>query len=89
MIFESHYRAIENEFGIQAEEIIGDDDQWVAKLSDGQVIKSDDFDAAKIKSASKELEKEKAAEAEAKATAKDAVLAQLGITEEQAKLLLA
>ena len=34
------------------------------------------------------IEKEKRAEAEAKATAKAALLAQLGITEEQAKLLL-
>jgi len=38
--------------------------------------------------AEQELEAQRQAEAEAKATAKVALLAQLGITEEQAKLLL-
>ena len=60
-------------------------------LVDGEIVKLEGTALNELlagqESATAKLEAEKA-EAEAKATAKAAVLAQLGITEEQAKLLL-
>jgi len=62
---------------------VGDDESGYTELSaaEYEVQIAEWADARLIKEA-------KAAEVEAKATAKTALLAQLGITEEQAKLLL-
>lgn len=69
------------------------DEIAVANIETGEVIQrpmtEEELETDKINRAYYfELEQKEKAEAEAKATAKAALLAQLGITEEQAKLLL-
>ena len=90
MLFSFHYKAIKKITGLDAIEIIGDSNNWVATLTDGTQINQTDIDKEIIDNEIKQLAAEVEANAAATETAKAAAtakLAALGLTTDDLKAL--
>lgn len=68
--------------------LIGNVDDWSAISASGQTTKKDDYISKELSDFIKSQEAAELAEANAKATEKAALLERLGITQDEAKLLL-
>ena len=86
--FMDHYKAIEIETGYKANGIIGTIEEWVADLSNGTTVSNVEITPTMIAAAKTIRENEQSQIAAQKASEKSALLARLGITEAEAKLLL-
>lgn len=82
------YKAIEIKTGLKADGIVGTYDEWVAELPNGNVISSSDFTVEEIENAKTIRENEEFLALQKKLQDKAILLKKLGITEDEAKLLL-
>ena len=83
-MFLLHYKAIKKTTGLDAVEIIGDETNWVATLSDGSTITEKDVDKKAIADEVKAID----AEIKAKETARQAIADRLGLTADELQVLL-
>lgn len=86
--FIDHYKAIEIKTGLKANGIIGTIEEWVAELPDGSTIDNHSIIPEEVQAAKIIREAEKVTFLENRASEKAALLAKLGISENEAKLLL-
>lgn len=80
---------LKEEYGFEQVTIYGDDSSFNAITNDGVVKTEKDFTTKELTDAKATVIAKLTADQEAKATSKAALLAKLGITADEAKLLLA
>jgi hypothetical protein len=84
MLFLPHHRAIKKSTGLDAVEIIGDEKNWVATLSDGATITEKNVDKKAIADEAKTID----AEVKAKLDQRQAIADRLGLTADELQVLL-